>query len=209
MPQPKPAKPQSPKYFATPAALRKWLEAHHATSTELLVGFYKVGSGKPSITWPESVDEALCFGWIDGVRRTVDDERYTIRFTPRKPRSTWSAINIKRVDELTKLGRMHPAGLAAFARREEVRSQIYAYEQRAEAAFGDDFEREFRANEKAWAFFQAQAPWYRRTATYWVMTAKTEETRRRRLATLIADSAHGNRIARLTSPKRPPRPASP
>jgi uncharacterized protein YdeI (YjbR/CyaY-like superfamily) len=209
VPQPKPAKPQSPKYFTTPAAFRKWLEANHATSTELLVGFYKVGSGKASITWPQSVDEALCFGWIDGVRRTVDDERYTIRFTPRKPRSTWSAINIKRVDELTKLGRMHPAGLAAFARREAARSQIYSYEQRSQAALNDDFEREFRANEKAWTFFQAQPPWYRRTATYWVMTAKKEATRRKRLTTLIADSANGNRIASLTSPKRPPRPASP
>ena len=204
MPPTKPAKtapepkPRKPTYFATPAAFRAWLQAHHATSTELLVGFYKVGSGKPSITWPESVDEALCFGWIDGVRRTIDEERYTIRFTPRKPRSTWSAINLKRVDELTKLGRMQPAGAAAFARREAARSQIYSYEQRSEAALDDGFEREFRANERAWAFFQAQPPWYRRTAIYWVMTAKREETRQKRLATLIDDSAHGRRIAPLS-----------
>jgi uncharacterized protein YdeI (YjbR/CyaY-like superfamily) len=197
-PKPKPAKPQAPKYFATPAAFRRWLEANHATSAELLVGFYKVGSGKPSMTWPQSVDEALCFGWIDGVRRTIDEERYTIRFSPRKARSTWSAINIKRVGELRKLGRMHPAGLAAFARREGARSQIYSYEQRSEAALDDDFERELRANARAWAFFEAQPPWYRRTATYWVMTAKREETRRRRLAVLIDDSAHGRRIGPLS-----------
>ena len=198
MPQPQKPKPQKPTYFATPAAFRAWLEAHHATTTELLVGFYKRGSGKPSITWPESVDEALCFGWIDGVRRSIDDERYTIRFTPRKARSTWSAINIKRVAELTKLGRMQPAGMEAFARRSEARSQIYSYEQRAEVALDDEFERAFRANRRAWEFFQGQPRWYRRTATHWVMTAKKEETRRKRLATLIADSANGNRIGPLS-----------
>jgi uncharacterized protein YdeI (YjbR/CyaY-like superfamily) len=200
--RPKPTKPPKPTYFATPAAFRAWLEAHHATSTELLVGFYKKGSGKPSITWPESVDEALCFGWIDGVRRSVDDDRYTIRFTPRKSRSTWSAVNIKRVAELTKLGRMQPAGIETFARREEKKSQIYAYEQRADAAFHDEFERTFRANRRAWEFFQAQAPWYCRNATYWVMTARKEETRRKRLATLIADSSRGKRIDRLTPTKK-------
>jgi uncharacterized protein YdeI (YjbR/CyaY-like superfamily) len=148
------------------------------------------------------VDEALCFGWIDGIRRSVDDERYTIRFTPRKARSTWSAVNIKRVAELTKLGRMQPAGLQAFERRETVRSQIYAYEQRADAALGEAGEREFRANERAWAFFQAQPPSYRRTAIYWVMTAKKEETRRKRLATLIDDSAHERTIKQLSRPAK-------
>ena len=196
-------KSPKPKYFATPAAFRAWLEAHHATSTELLVGFYKRGSRKPSITWAESVDEALCFGWIDGVRRSVDDDRYTIRFTPRKARSTWSAVNIKRVAELTKLGRMQPAGMEAFARREEKKSQIYSYEQRNDAAFDDEFERTFRANRRAWEFFQAQPPWYRRTATHWVITAKKEETRRKRLATLIADSAYGRRIRPLAYAARP------
>ena len=190
-----------PRYFATSALWRAWLEANHASSTELLVGFYKKGSGKPSITWPESVDEALCFGWIDGIRRSVDDERYTIRFTPRKTRSTWSAVNIKRVAELTKLGRMQPAGLDAFARRETARSQIYAYEQRGDAALDEAGERAFRANGRAWTFFQAQPPSYRRTAIYWVMTAKKEETRVRRLATLIADSARGSRIGPLAQPK--------
>ncbi len=192
-----------PRYFATPAAWRAWLEKHHASSTELLVGFYKKGSGKPSITWPESVDEALCFGWIDGIRRTVDDERYTIRFTPRKARSTWSAVNIERVAELTKRGPMRSAGLEAFARREKARSQIYAYEQRSEAALDDEAERAFRANEKAWTFFQAQPPGYRRTAIYWVMTAKKDETRRKRLATLIDDSARGRTIKQLTRPVKP------
>ena len=206
MPPTKPAKtatkprPQ-PKYFATPAAFRAWLEANHATSTELLVGFYKKGSGKPSITWPESVDEALCFGWIDGVRRTVDDERYTIRFTPRKARSTWSAVNMERVAELTRLGRMRPPGLAAFARREAAHSQIYSYEQRSEATLDDAAEGAFRANARAWEFFEAQPPWYRRTAIYWVMTAKRDETRHKRLATLIDDSAHGRRIGPLSRPE--------
>ena len=192
-----------PTYFATPAAFRAWLETHHATRTELIVGFYKKGSGKPSITWPESVDEALCFGWIDGIRRSVDDERYTIRFTPRKARSTWSAINIKRVAELTMLRRMRPAGLEAFARREPERSQIYAYEQRADAALDAEWEREFRANERAWTFFHAQPPSYRRTAIYWVMTAKREETRRKRLTTLIDDSAHARTLKQLTRASKP------
>lgn len=189
-----------PRYFATPAAWRAWLETHHTSSTELLVGFFKKSTVKPSITWPESVDEALCFGWIDGIRRTVDDERYTIRFTPRKARSTWSAVNIKRVAELTKLGRMQPAGLQAFKRRTALRSQIYAYEQRSEAALDDAGEREFRANERAWTFFQARPPSYRRTAIYWVMTAKKEATRRARLATLIDDCAHGRTLKQLTRP---------
>ena len=162
------------------------------------MGFCKKASGKPSITWPESVDEALCFGWIDGIRRSVDDERYTIRFTPRKARSTWSAVNIKRVAELTKLGRMRPAGIRAFERRETARSQIYAYEQRSEAVLDDAGEREFRASDRAWTFFQTQPPSYRRTAIYWVMTAKKEETRRKRLTTLIDDSAHGRTLKQLT-----------
>lgn len=189
-----------PTFFAAPAAFRAWLEEHHARTSELLVGFYKKGSGKPSITWPESVDVALCFGWIDGVRKTIDETRYTIRFTPRRPTSIWSAVNIKRAHELTKLGLMHPAGLEAFERRDEKKSAIYAYEQRSTATLGDAFEKQFRANTNAWAFFQSQAPWYRRTATYWVSSAKKEETRLKRLATLIEDSAHQRRIGRLTRP---------
>ena len=189
-------------FFETPAMFRAWLEQHHATTQELWVGYYKKGSGKPSITWPESVDEALCFGWIDGVRKTIDDTSYTIRFTPRKARSTWSAVNMKRVEELTRLGRMHPAGLKAFEERSEAKTGVYAYEQRQAAELGEEFERQFRANEQAWAFFQAQPAGYRRTATWWVISAKKDETRRKRLATLIEDSENGRTIGLLTRPSK-------
>jgi uncharacterized protein YdeI (YjbR/CyaY-like superfamily) len=189
-----------PTFFPTPADFRAWLEAHHDQDRELLVGFYKKGSGKPSITWPESVDEALCFGWIDGVRRRVDDESYTIRFTPRQARSTWSAVNIQRVQELTAQGRMHPAGRNAFAARSADNSAIYAYEQRHAATLDPAEEAQFRANPAAWAFFQAQPPSYRRTALYRVVSAKKAETRQKRLATLIDDSAQGRTIRPLTRP---------
>lgn len=188
----------NPAFFATPSEFRAWLEEHHDQVRELWVGFYKKGSGKPSISWPEAVDEALCFGWIDGVRKGIDDARYTIRFTPRKPRSIWSAVNIARVAELTRLGRMHPAGLLAFERREAERSGIYAYEQKDVPELDPSSEEQFRANGKAWDFFQAQASWYRRTAAWWVVSAKKEETRRKRLAALIADSEQGRTIPSLT-----------
>jgi uncharacterized protein YdeI (YjbR/CyaY-like superfamily) len=183
-----------PRFFATPEQFRAWLEAHHAHETELLVGFYKKGSGRPSITWAESVDEALCFGWIDGVRRGIDDESYSIRFTPRQKRSTWSAVNIKRVAELVEEGRMTPAGLAAFERRTGDRSGIYSHERRHGAKLEPEQERRFRANEAAWSWFERQAPSYRRQALHWVVSAKRAETRERRLATLIEDSAAGSRI---------------
>ena len=189
-----------PAFFAKPSEFRAWLERHHATRSELLVGFYKRGSGKPSITWPESVDQALCFGWIDGVRRSIDVHSYSIRFTPRKATSTWSSINVKRVRELADQGLVRPAGLAAFDRRSEKKSGIYSYEQRTSAKLSREGERRFRANAKAWAFFESQAPWYRRTATFWVVSAKKEETRERRLATLIEDSARGRTIGPLTRP---------
>jgi len=189
-----------PTFFATPAELRAWLDEHHETTTELWVGFHKKGSGKPSITWPEAVDEALCYGWIDGVRKSIDSESYTIRFTPRRKRSNWSAVNVARVTELTRLGLMRPAGLKAFEERAPERTGIYAYEQRHLAELGDEYERAFRANERAWAFFQAQPPGYRKTATWWVVSAKKEETRRRRLATLIEDSAQRRTIRPLTRP---------
>lgn len=182
-----------PTFFATPLALRKWLLRNHATAKELLVGFYKSGSGTPSITWPESVDEALCVGWIDGIRRRLDDERYTIRFTPRRPGSVWSAVNIKRVAELTAEGRMQPAGLAAFERRKENRSGIYSYEQRP-VTLPDPYASEFKKDEKAWAFFESQPAGYRRLATWWVVSAKKEETRFKRLAELIADAKAGRTI---------------
>jgi uncharacterized protein YdeI (YjbR/CyaY-like superfamily) len=183
-----------PTFFATPAEWRAWLEKHHATEPELLVGFYKKGSGRPSITWPESVDEALCYGWIDGVRRSLGDEAYTIRFTPRKKRSFWSNVNIRRVGELIAEGRMRPAGLAAFEVRTGERSGVYSFEQKDPVAFDAAMEREFRADAAAWAYFQSCPPWYRRTATWWVVSAKKEETRAKRLATLIAESAAGRAI---------------
>ncbi|MEA2236071.1 MAG: hypothetical protein QOC81_795 [Thermoanaerobaculia bacterium] len=186
-----------PTFFATPAAFRKWLEKHHEKESELLVGFYKKDSGKPSITWPESVDQALCFGWIDGVRRRIDDVSYSIRFTPRKSISNWSAINIARVAELTKLGLMAPAGLRAFQRRRDDKSAIYAYENAVRTLAPDD-EKRFRANKKAWTYFTAQAPSYQRIAIYWVTSAKRVETRGRRLAALIDDSANGKRLDAYT-----------
>ena len=177
-------------FFATLAAWRDWLEKHHDQHTELLVGFYKKDSGKPSITWPESVDGALCFGWIDGVRRRIDELSYTIRFTPRRPVSTWSAVNIRRVEELIKQGLMHPAGMKMFEARREERSRIYSFEQER-VGFESGPERQFKANRIAWKFFQSQNPSYRRVATWWVVSAKREETRQRRLAALIEFSERG------------------
>ena len=197
-----------PIFFETPDAWRSWLEEHHASAAEVVVGFYKRGSKRRSITWPESVDQALCFGWIDGVRRSLDAERYTIRFSPRKARSIWSSVNIKRLGELLKLDLVRPAGRAAFDARDAKRSSIYSYEARVTAAFDAEAERRFRSNAKAWSFFSGEAPWYRRTATHWVTSAKREATRRARLETLITHSAAGRRIpplARTTAAKRPRR----
>jgi uncharacterized protein YdeI (YjbR/CyaY-like superfamily) len=196
----KSVKESLPQFFASSNDWRAWLEKNHAADQELWVGFYKRHSGRPSITWPEAVDGALCFGWIDGVRKTIDAVSYKIRFTPRKPRSIWSAINIKRAKELSKLGLMHAAGLTAFEKRDGDRSAIYAYEQRQTAKLPREFEKQFRRNEGAWAFFQSQPPWYRRTSTYWVISAKREDTRRRRLATLIDCSGHSRNIPSLNRP---------
>jgi uncharacterized protein YdeI (YjbR/CyaY-like superfamily) len=187
-----------PAFYATPAEWRAWLEAHHADAREHWVGFYKRGTGRPSMTWPESVDQALCFGWIDGVRKRVDEHSYTIRFTPRKRTSAWSRVNVARVAELTEEGLMRPAGIAAFEAR--TAEGTYSYEQRDAAAFDAERERRFRADDAAWAWFSAQAPWYRRTATHWVMSAKREETRDRRLAQLIEDSAAGRAVGPLRRP---------
>jgi uncharacterized protein YdeI (YjbR/CyaY-like superfamily) len=189
---------EEPRFFPAASAWRKWLAKNHATADEFWVGFHKKASGKPSITWPESVDEALCFGWIDGVRKSIDADRYKIRFTPRRPGSTWSLVNMKRVEELSALGRMQSAGIDAFAVRKEKRSGIYAYEQRKKAALDPEQERRFRASRRAWDFFQSQPPSYRQTATWWVVSAKREETRERRLAVLIDDSERGRRIGPLT-----------
>jgi uncharacterized protein YdeI (YjbR/CyaY-like superfamily) len=189
-----------PIFFENPAELRRWLEQNHETEKELLVGAYRKATGKPSVTWPQIVDEALCFGWIDGIRRRIDGESWSIRLTPRKPTSNWSSVNIRRVGELEKEGRMRAAGRAAFERRSEERSGIYSYEQRKKARLDPDQEREFRANEAAYEFFRSQPAGYRRTATHWVVSAKREETRRKRLATLIEDSADGRRLRHLTRP---------
>jgi uncharacterized protein YdeI (YjbR/CyaY-like superfamily) len=179
-------------YFATPALFRAWLKKHHAKADELLAGFYKRDSGRPSMTWPESVDQALCFGWIDGVRRRIDDASYSIRFTPRRSTSIWSAVNIKRVAELKALGLMEPAGVRAFERRSDKKSAIYAYEQDGSAEFSPSQLRTLRANKKAWKFFQAQAPWYRRRAIHRIVSAKQEATKVRRLNAMIALWASGS-----------------
>jgi uncharacterized protein YdeI (YjbR/CyaY-like superfamily) len=193
--------PDDPIYFASPDELRDWFDANHETATELWHGSYKKATGKPTVTWSEAVDEALCVGWIDSVRYSLDPERSAQRFTPRRRGSNWSAVNIAKVKALTEEGRMKPAGLAAFEARTEARSAIYSYEQRHLAALAPDEEIAFRANEEAWARFQALPPSYRRTAIYWVVTAKKPETRVRRLATLIEDSAAGRRLKQLT-PRR-------
>ena len=197
-----------PTFFASPAAWRAWLEKNHASQTELLVGFHKKHTERPSLSWSESVDQALCFGWIDGVRRSVDDDRYTIRFTPRKASSNWSRINIEKVAQLTKAGVMRPAGEAAFAARSEKRSQIYSYEQRHDVALTREQEKVFRAEKAAWEFFAGQPQGYRQVATYWVVSAKQEETRARRLAKLIDVSLHGKRLDHLTPRRRPKLPTN-
>jgi uncharacterized protein YdeI (YjbR/CyaY-like superfamily) len=189
-----------PVFFKTPGDFRHWLEKNHAAAKELLVGFYKKDSGKPSMTWPESVDEALAFGWIDGVRRSLGADSYTIRFTPRKQKSIWSAVNIKRVAELTAAGRMTDAGLTAFAASDEKRSAIYSYE-RATAAFDVAALAAFKADKKAWAFYNDQAPYYVRVSTFWVMSAKKPETRARRLAILIECSRNRKRLPQLARAK--------
>lgn len=187
-----------PLFFASPVQWRRWLATHHARKDEVLVGFYKRSSGRPSITWPESVDEALCCGWIDGIRRNLDAESYTIRFTPRRQGSIWSAVNVRRVAELTKRKRMRAAGLRAFAARIKAKTAIYSFEQRKKARLPPAYAKRFKANAAAWRFFSARPPWYQRTATYWVISAKQEETRLRRLAALIDASAHGRIIGPMT-----------
>lgn len=179
-----------PAFFANPKEFRKWLEKNHLKKTELIVGYYKVNSGKLSMTWSESVDQALCFGWIDGVRRSIDKDSYQIRFTPRKSTSIWSAVNIRKIKELTKQGLMKPAGIASFQNRKEHRSEIYSHENE-EATFPPDLEKKFKANKTAWDYFQSLAPSYRKPSKNWVMSAKQEATRIKRLNELIADSAAG------------------
>jgi uncharacterized protein YdeI (YjbR/CyaY-like superfamily) len=182
-----------PKFFKNSAAFRKWLAANHTKSKELWVGFYKKSSGKPSIDWPESVDEALCFGWIDGLRKSIDEDSYKIRFTPRQPGSVWSAINIRNVERLIKEKRMQPAGLRAYELRTANRSGIYAYEQRS-AELIEPYLGKLKRNKAAWKFFAAQPPGYRKIMNWFIVSAKREETRLKRLAILIEHSAKGKRL---------------
>lgn len=186
----------NPVFFADPRKLREWLSANSAIACESWIGLYKKASGRPSITWPELVDQLLCFGWIDGVRKSIDEHSYMIRITPRKTGSNWSAVNLRRVPELIELGIMEPSGLAAWEARDEERALRYSYE-REHAALSPEFESRFRASPEAWEFFQGQPPSYRRNAVVWVMTAKREETRKRRLGVLIDDSARRERIGLL------------
>ncbi|HUQ28467.1 MAG TPA: YdeI/OmpD-associated family protein [Usitatibacter sp.] len=190
--------PVKARFFAKPADFRSWLEKNHASARELWVGFHKVHTGKPSLTWPQSVDEALCFGWIDGLRKGLGADAYMIRFSPRRPTSVWSNVNTRRVGELEKLGLMRPAGLAAFKLRDDLRSaKVYSLEAR-QVAFDPATEKTFRRNRAAWEFFNTQPPGYRRIVTRWVMTAKRDETRATRLAELIRDSAEGRRAGVTT-----------
>jgi uncharacterized protein YdeI (YjbR/CyaY-like superfamily) len=190
------------RIFKTAAEFRRWLEKNHATKTELFVAHYKKASGKVSMTYAEAVDEALCFGWIDGVVKKIDEEVYGHRFTPRKADSIWSLVNIKHVERLTAAGKMAPAGIAAFEARSEKRTGIYSFEQETPLEFSPAQLKVFKANKKAWAFWEAQPPGYKRTATFYVASAKREETQMRRLKLLIDDSAKGLRLAEAAGTKR-------
>ncbi len=189
-------------YFESPYDLRRWFEQHHDKIAELWIGFHKKKTKRASVTYQEALDQALCFGWIDGVRRTIDDNSYMIRFTPRKPESRWSIVNITRAHELSQQGLMHPIGLKGFEARDEEKAKQYSYEERSRG-LDAAFEKRLKENEKAWAFFHAQPPSYRRVASWWIMSAKKEETRLKRLATLIEDSEQGRRVsAVIYTPKR-------
>ena len=192
---------EAPIFFASPEEFRRWLEANHDSAELLWVGFHKRGTGKPSLTWPESVDQALCFGWIDGDRKSLDGERYVIRFTPRKATSKWSRINVARMAELEAAGLVRPAGRTAFRRKPEGERGTYSYELRDRGQLGPELEQKFRAKKRAWAFYETQPPGYRRLTAFWVVSAKRAETRERRLATLIECSAAGRRIPGLEREK--------
>jgi uncharacterized protein YdeI (YjbR/CyaY-like superfamily) len=190
-----------PVFFANQEEFRQWLEKNHQTKTELQVGYYKVDTGKPSLTWSESVDQALCFGWIDGVRKSLDAESYTIRFTPRNPKSTWSAVNISKVEELTEKGLMKPAGLAKYNQRKESKSRVYSYENLPEE-LSELFAKQFMENKKAWNYYQSKAPSYRKVTARWVMSAKQEATRLKRLQNLIASCEQEQVIKEMSYGKK-------
>ena len=187
-----------PVFFADAAELRAWFLEHHADAPELLVGYYKKHTGKPTVQHTEAIEQALCFGWIDSIGRRIDDERYQVRFTPRRKGSVWSAVNVAKVAELTSAGLMHPAGLQAFESRKAERVAVYSYEQPADAVLDDQQTELFRSEEAAWQWFSAQPASYRRAAVHWVVSAKREETRQRRLAQLITDSQAGRTVPPLT-----------
>lgn len=189
--------PRGVTHFATCGLFRAWLEAHHTSAEELWVGYWKKATGRPSVTWEETVDEALCFGWIDGLRKRVDDETYTIRFTPRRPTSIWSHRNIERFEALSAAGRVSPPGHAAYSRRTEAQSGVYSFEQTTDPELSDDYLARLRADDAAWLDWEARPPGYRRQVTHWVMSAKRESTRERRLAALIEDSAAGRKVKPL------------
>jgi uncharacterized protein YdeI (YjbR/CyaY-like superfamily) len=187
-----------PIFFDSPAAFYAWLEDHHESEAEVYVGYWKKHTGRPSLTWSQAVDQALCFGWIDGRVNSIDDDRYMQRFSPRKPDSNWSKVNVEKVARLRDAGLMRPAGEAAYAHRRADRTGVYTFEQDGEAALDPEDEERFRASAEAWEFFQSQPPWYRRTAIRLVVSAKRPETRERRLRQLIDDSAAGRRIKQLS-----------
>ena len=184
----------SPTFFETALHFRTWLEVNHTSAAELIVGFRKVSTGMPSMTWPESVDEALCFGWIDGVRKRIDEASYQIRFTPRKRGSIWSLVNVNKVQELTKQGRMQPAGVAAFEAKSHDKTGVYAFEREKPAELAPVEVREFKKNRLAWKYFESAAPSYRRVMTHWVVSAKQTATRARRLEQLVQACAEQRRI---------------
>jgi uncharacterized protein YdeI (YjbR/CyaY-like superfamily) len=190
-----------PTYFPTPADFRAWLTENHSRHTELFVGFHKKDSGKPSITYHQALDEALCFGWIDGVRKSVNSTSYTVRFTPRKSKSYWSKINTKRANELIEQGLMQPPGTKVFAARDQATTKRYSFE-RENATFPAAYAKQFQANAKAWAFFQSQPPYYKRICTFWVVSAKQAPTRQRRFETLVATSAQSRRLPQFLSKKK-------
>jgi uncharacterized protein YdeI (YjbR/CyaY-like superfamily) len=187
-----------PRYFKSQSEFRKWLETNHATETELMLGFYKKGSGKASITYPEALDEALCFGWIDGVRRRLTDDAYVQRFSPRKAKSIWSNVNVRHVERLKKLGRMAPAGLKAYELKDPKKTGVYSFENRPRE-LSPAYEKQFRSNKKAWEFFQKQPPGFKRLMIFRVMEGKQEETRQRRLEQLIESSGKGERLGVMSS----------
>jgi uncharacterized protein YdeI (YjbR/CyaY-like superfamily) len=194
-------KPQNVVFFESPAELRAWFEANHEAATELWLGYHRKRTGRPSVTWQQVVDQELCFGWIDSVRYSLGDDRSAQRITPRRKGSVWSAVNIKRFEELDQMGLVHPNGRAAFEKRDEARPRIYSYENRS-GGFDEAREKEFRKDRGAWKFFESQAPSYRKTAAYWVMSARHDATSKRRLELLVEHSRKGERLPQFVSPSR-------